>query len=78
MLKYKVSEIYILSIKFHKIFLSVNANSYTTCAVKQNLLFAKWNIRFVPNSTVYMLNVGLYFAQTTIFWFSEIDATCAC
>jgi hypothetical protein len=41
MLKYKVSEIYILSIRFHKIFLSVNANSYTTCAVKQNLLFAK-------------------------------------
>jgi hypothetical protein len=25
-----------------------------------------------------LLNVGLYFAQTTIFWFSEIDATCAC
>jgi hypothetical protein len=26
----------------------------------------------------YMLNVGLYFAQTTTFWFSEIHATCAC
>jgi hypothetical protein len=25
-----------------------------------------------------MLNVGLYFAQTTLFWFSEINAMCAC
>jgi hypothetical protein len=25
-----------------------------------------------------LLNVGLYFAQTTLFWFSKINATCAC
>jgi hypothetical protein len=25
-----------------------------------------------------VLNVGLYFAQTTLFWFSEINATCVC
>jgi hypothetical protein len=29
-------------------------------------------------AVILLLNVGLYFAQTTTFWFSEIDATCTC
>jgi hypothetical protein len=70
----------------HHIMLTVGSTAYYLDSLQ--LPVPVWNTyqydldmlkKFIlKNVSWVLLNVGLYFAQTTLFWFSEITTTCTC